>query len=328
MQQGMYAISKVRELIQQGRRLLLAGDELALRQLPSGFWIGGTIPYFMTQTGGTSTKEQIYVSELPEYVESVQIKVYDKQMISGIYSDIPDGGYGFIIIPTASQIHFEFALNAPTYPEFAFRPLLGWIAGVHLDDLGSLSAKVCNGETLELTDSKAIAMLVTLSANKIPEIGILNIFEQGQGDTITVDQDSFVLSDVYINGIKQNFVDYLSENNIDTKLPLVANYFGASINVSFQAIDDQARQVTLYAPVFRDVEYKLARPFANYVTEFTSRIPEVEDSMVFSCNCILNYLYSDLENKQIDNMIGPITFGEIAYQLMNQTMAYLTIHDN
>jgi hypothetical protein len=26
-------------------------------------------------------------------------------------------------------------------------------------------------------------------------------------------------------------------------------------------------------------------------------------------------------------MFGPMTFGEVAYQLLNQTLVYLTIHD-
>jgi hypothetical protein len=41
---------------------------------------------------------------------------------------------------------------------------------------------------------------------------------------------------------------------------------------------------------------------------------------------ILNYLYSNLEGMRTGDMVGPITFGEIAYQLLNQTLVYLTIH--
>jgi hypothetical protein len=45
--------------------------------------------------------------------------------------------------------------------------------------------------------------------------------------------------------------------------------------------------------------------------------------MAFSCNCILNYIYGNLEGKKLAGTAGPITFGEIAYQLLNQTMVYL-----
>ena len=45
----------------------------------------------------------------------------------------------------------------------------------------------------------------------------------------------------------------------------------------------------------------------------------------FSCNCILNYLYGELEGKVTEGMYGPVTFGEIAYQLLNQTLVYVRI---
>jgi len=41
----------------------------------------------------------------------------------------------------------------------------------------------------------------------------------------------------------------------------------------------------------------------------------------------LNYLYSGLEGKKTGNVTGPITFGEVAYQLLNQTMVYMTIEN-
>lgn len=327
MQHEMNTISQVTALIEQGKRLLLAGDEDVLRQLPSGSWIGGTIPYFMTKTGGLSTKDQIYVSELPDYIQSVKIVEYDTRTISNIYRDIPDGGFGFVIMPTSTPIQFEFGLNAPQYPEFAHRPLLGWVSGVFLDDLGSKIAKVFNGRTVEAPENKAVAMLIELPATKISEIGIVNIFSQGEGDSISFEGDGFEASDALINGEKRNFAEYITRNGIDTRLPLVADYFGASINVSLQTVDQDHSQVSFYAPVFHNVTYKFAKPLTNYVDQFTSLLPHDENSIVFSCNCILNYVYLDLEHQRLGNIGGPITFGEIAYQLLNQTLVYLTIYD-
>ena len=51
------------------------------------------------------------------------------------------------------------------------------------------------------------------------------------------------------------------------------------------------------------------------------------DNVVFSCNCVLNYLFSNLENKKTGAFVGPVTFGEIAYQLLNQTLVYLEVKD-
>src|SRR6056300_1881993 len=101
---------------------------------------------------------------------------------------------------------------------------------------------------------------------------------------------------------------------------------GAMVNISFQKLHEDTKTVDLYAPVFENVEYKIASSLGDYVQEFTKQLPhEGLDNFVFSCNCILNYLYAELEGKQTASCTGPITFGEIAYQLLNQTMAYLVI---
>ena len=54
---------------------------------------------------------------------------------------------------------------------------------------------------------------------------------------------------------------------------------------------------------------------------------EINGSILFSCNCILNYQYAELEGEKTKGFTGPVTFGEVAYQLLNQTMVYLTIDD-
>jgi hypothetical protein len=65
---------------------------------------------------------------------------------------------------------------------------------------------------------------------------------------------------------------------------------------------------------------------ADYVSAFESRLKTLAPgNIVFSCNCILNYLYSQLEGRRTGGIVGPITFGEIAYQLLNQTLVYLEI---
>ena len=64
----------------------------------------------------------------------------------------------------------------------------------------------------------------------------------------------------------------------------------------------------------------------DYAKEFNRKREEVgAHAPVFSCNCILNYLYCGLEGKKIPPYCGPVTFGEIAYQLLNQTLVYCEI---
>jgi len=182
------------------------------------------------------------------------------------------------------------------------------------------------GDSLKISDSTAVAMHVSLPKERYAELMIVNMFEQSDGDLISFMDDGFSVTNAYVNGKMMNFADYVISNKIDTRLPLVADYFGALINISFQNIDKMAKKVDFYAPVFKGVQYKLAAPVNDYVKSFTSQMKGIEtDSIVFSCNCILNYLYCDLEGKKTADITGPITFGEIAYQLLNQTMTYLKI---
>jgi hypothetical protein len=241
---------------------------------------------------------------------------------------MPANGFSVIIIPAFCATHLDFALHAPEYQGFAIRPLIGWISGVHLNEMGKLLPKVFNGQTKMMLEDGAVVMHVTLPSDKVAEVGILNIFEQSGGDTITFPQSGFSAREAYVNGVLTNFAEYLTKNRLDTDLPLVADYFGAMVNVSFEHVDLANQEVKFYAPVFAGVSYKHARPVDNYVEQFTSRIPDhLDKAPAFSCNCILNYVYSELEGKRTGDITGPITFGEVAYQLLNQTMVYLTITD-
>jgi hypothetical protein len=325
---GMYSINDVKDMITAGKRLLLAGDEAALRALPNGSWIGGTIPYFMAAQGGVCTKKSIFATPLPEYVLRVQTKIYDEKTIANVYNDAPEQGFSTMIIPASSATHLDFALNAPQFENFATRPLIGWISGVLLDDLGTVTPKVFDGTQGKAFENAAVVLNAELPEDKLVDIGILNIFEQGGGDTITFPKNGFSTQEAVVNGNTVNFADYLAEKEVDTKLPLVADLFGAMINTSFKGVDEANKQVDFYAPVFEGIEYKIASPVGDYVKDFQNRIPQgAGDHLVFSCNCILNYLYAGLEGKKTAGFIGPVTFGEIAYQLLNQTLAYLTIED-
>src|SRR5208282_2704103 len=100
----------------------------------------------------------------------------------------------------------------------------------------------------------------------------------------------------------------------------------AMVNVSLRSVDPQNGRVEFYAPVVSGTEYKLASPVKDYVSEFEARLKELSpDNVLFSCNCVLNYLYSKLEGHRTGDLVGPITFGEIAFQLLNQTLVYIEI---
>ena len=329
MSQRLCNVSEVEAMIRGGKGLLLAGDENALRRLPRGKWVAGTIPYFMTDAGGLVDRQRVFANELPPGLECIGTRRYGEGEISRIYSDLPANGFGFMIAPASTRVHLDFALNAPTYPQFASHPLIGWIAGVHLSELGKATPKVFDGSTGEALDQQAVVMHISLPRNKAVDLAILNIFSQGNGPTIVFPASGFTATTVDIDGRPQNLAEYIHEARLDTRLPLVADYCGAFVNVSFQTVDKAKGEVRFYAPVFASVPYRLAQPITDYVDAFISALPRgLENRVAFSCNCILNYLHSGLEGKKTAAVAaGPITFGEIAYQLLNQTMAYVTVED-
>lgn len=327
MKPALYGKDAVTAMITAGKSLLLAGDEKVLRDLPTGSWVAGTIPYFMSDQGGVFDQSQIYVTELPDFVLKTEVKIYDETNIDQVYNDAPQHGFSVIVIPASCATHFTFALNAPSFPGFATRPLIGWVAGAALSEREA-TPKVFDGTQGVALTNGAVVWHVELPAKKLVEIDIVNIFEQGNGDTIVFPEDGFSATDVLINGKKENFVDYLIDNAIDTQLPLVVDLHGAMINTSFLDLDTVHKKVTFYAPVFAGYRYKIAKPVGDYVNHFRAEVPEgIGEKVFFSCNCILNYLYAGLEGRKTANFTGPMTFGEIAYQLLNQTMAYLTIED-
>jgi len=326
MNKVMYTVDEVQAKLNRGEKLILAASEDVLMRLPKGEWIAGSIPYFMSENGGEFNTEKIFVTEVPEEIIAVEIKKYDVQSISQVYHDAPKNGLSIIITNSGSKTHLEFALNAPDYKDFAMKPMIGWISGIALQDLGKETPKVFNGQTGENISDGAVVMHLTLSEGNYAEIKIINIFKQGNGDSIKFLEDGFETEEVLINGERKNLAEYLMEKNVDTRLPLVADYFGAMVNISFQKVDQEKKKVHFYAPVFREMEYKLAAPVGDYVTSFNEQMPHNEaEKIFFSCNCILNYLYSELEGKQTGGVVGPITFGEIAYQLLNQTLVYTII---
>ena len=320
----LLSLQETTETIEKGRYLTIAGDEKLLSNLPKGNWIGGTIPYFMSEDGWKITRDRLYVNDVTDWILGATIKSYELDDLPKINEDSPDHGFSVLIIPFASPAHIAYAQDAPNYQGFFMKPIVGWISGVHLDDLGVASPKVFSGLTGNNSDKKAIAMHCQIDKGKTAIVNILNFFKQGSGDAIKFEEDGFIVRNCLVNGEQRNFAEYIEVNKIDTRLPLVADYCGAMINVSFQGVNESEGAVNLYAPVFKGVEYKIAAQVDNYVEDFKKVMPQ-NASPIFCCNCILNFLYSELEGQVIEKMYGPITFGEIAYQLVNQTLVYLEI---
>ena len=167
---------------------------------------------------------------------------------------------------------------------------------------------------------------VALPEGASVNLDILNIFAQGDAPELAFSfpEGGFSTRRAVVNGQEVDFAQYISEKGIDTRLPFVANYAGAMVNVSIRSVDVDEGEVAFYAPVLAGVEYRQARALGNYAQAFATSAAG-EGLGQYSCNCILNYLYGELEGQRTGNFTGPVTFGEIAYILLNQTMVRMDI---
>jgi hypothetical protein len=313
---------KTSALIREGKLLHIAGTEDLLRKLPKGNWVGGSTEYFIGENGGVVTDNQLSVSVL-DFAE-YKCNIYDCENIKDVAADGYDNGLTILIIPFNSRIHTEYAQNAPAYEDMFVKPVVGWISGMNLGK-DCQTPIVINGFTGECFTDEAVALSVKVPDGKRADIKIINIFnENAFSPIIRFKEYGFAVKTCFVDGKEVGFADYIAKNNIDTNLPLVGNYSGTGVNVSIKSIEDGT--VNLYAPVFAHIDYRFAALVPDYEAAFAAQLEAIQNKdSIFSCNCILNFLYGNLEGKKIDGLYGPVTFGEIAWQLLNQTLVYVTI---
>ena len=314
-------------LIAKGTPLSIAGPEAELDKLPKGNWIGGTIPYFMLPDGGAVVRQgKVFVTEISG-AGNVRFASYGPAELEKISGNCPENGLSIAIIPAGSEAHQNFAKDAANYPDAFLKPTVGWIAGVHLSELGRVKPLVYAGFNGSKSADQAVVAYVELPADKLASVEIVNLFEPGDGDLLQFPQTGFTVKDCLVNGKTMNFAEYVRSKGLEHgKLPLVGDYTGARINASLQNVGAAGEVVSLYAPVFSDIQYHFARPVPDYAAAFKTRLADQQAAgLLMSCNCILNFLFGELEGKSIGGVAGPVTFGEIAYQLLNQTMVTVRV---
>ncbi|CUH79097.1 DUF6976 family protein [Tropicibacter naphthalenivorans] len=323
MKNSMMSVADAARRIEAGAVLSIAGSEEALSKLPRGKWIGGTSVYFMTDKGGVEDRENVFVTEI-EAASDARVRHVEGEDLPMMTMNRFENGMSMILIPAFSKAHTDFALNGAGYAGLFDQPLMGWIAGVHLDDLGTVTPKIFDGGTGKAHEDGAILLHVELPEGKMADIDIVNLFEQdADADEITFAESGFHAKTAMVNGQEVDLAGYIADKGLDTALPLVANYAGAMINVSFQNVDAD-NGVDFYAPVVSGVSYRLAKSPGAYADVFAQRVTS-DGQNEMSCNCILNYLYGEMAGKTTGNCTGPVTFGEVAYILLNQTMVQVKI---
>jgi hypothetical protein len=260
MRNEVLSVAETAERIRAGDVMVIAGAEGLLAELPAGRWIGGTSVYFVTETGGVVERGKLFCTTFvqAQAARSRHLGTAELQTIAEGYAP---HGFTMIMIPAFSDSHTEFAMKGQSYPGLFDQPLLGWITGVHLDEVGKLRPKVFDGATATGHDEGAVLLHVELAADARVDLDILNIFAQGDAPeaSFVFDDDGFSATTATVEGRKVRLADYIAEKQLDIKLPLVANYAGALVNVSIQSVDRLSGEVRFYAPVKAGVEYRMAR---------------------------------------------------------------------
>ena len=321
MTQGLFFPEEVSAMILAGKKLLLAGSEKLLSQLPKGDWIGGSTPLFILHAGQRSTSyDKIFVNQLPDFVTETVIQEYDETNVQDIFMDSPENGFTVLIVPYDTPVSIEYTLNATNYEKFAVKPVCGWVSGQPLEVLHKERAYTASGSGSGIYTDRAVAMHISLPDTKYAEIHIYSPYKQGNGDTITFDSDEVVVKDAFINGVKRNFAEYLREINHNMLIPIVADYCGALICVVSCGITED--EVQMSSPVFKSIEYRLAAIDNNIVEPSMA-----DDRIVFSVTCVGFFGQPDICSKFMKKMNGPVVYGEIAYQVLGQTTVYVTIDD-
>lgn len=302
------------EKIEKGSPLMIAGLKETLEQLPRGNWIGGTTPFFSHR----EQENMLEISTIPGGVRKVKLKVYSIDNIHYIRHDAYNEGFSLLILPAESRILHSFAMNSRDYPFQNKGTLAGWVAGYPQDN--NDEAYTIYGPNGNWFQDKAVVLHSELKEGYLSELETLNLFEPGEGPDIQFIESGFSCTELMIDGVKKDLDYFTKEIPLDVHTPLISMETHGGENVSIRELSEKG--ISFYAPVFRDQTYRMAHTIPRYHEIFQEKLKimqEETDQTVFACNCILN------QKAEPGLHHGPVSFGEIAGHLLNQTALSLRI---
>ncbi len=332
-------------MIREGRVLLLAGAEEDLARLPEGCWIGGTAGYFMTPQGCVAAKGRVFYADFTAITDGASWRSFDAGDIHGLAQYYPENGFAILLLPGFSNLLGETAGRIMEFDGLYNLPLMGWVSAVPLEGLPHILPPGARPKTFagngQAETERAAVLYVSLPAQYFAQLHIANLFAPGGGPEIRFPAaGQFSNGDCLIGGTRGNLVQYIAEKGIDRRLPLVADHEGALLNVSI--LRAEGERLIFLSPVSPALTYRFAEEVLDYPAEFTGAVAEIElDQAAHSCICVVHFHYAGLsyghDGAAVQpnlapvpwpDITAPVTFGQIAYTVLNQTLTCLTIGRN
>jgi hypothetical protein len=318
MKNQILTLQETAALIEAGEILAVAGPDALLSRLPAGKWIGGSAAFAVTETGTQALTDRLHVTTFPEALGAVLRHVPTERMETLAAGYLPEG-VTVAVIPGFSTAHKEFAAKAASYTGLFNQPLIGWVAAVAPEEIGRATPAAFDG-ALGKRVTDGVLLMHILTEGTVTALDIVNPFlpSDNPATTFRFAQSGFTVTEAIVGDRTVPLAAYLIERGIDTRLPLITEQAGARVNLSFRSVDPEAGTVSFLAPVMAGAVYRLARPLADPAAAFAG--PGGEG---FACHGIGAHLG---EGSFRGTPSGPVTFGEIAYILLNQTSVRLSLH--
>jgi hypothetical protein len=318
VEHGIAPAAAVMERIAAGRVLLLAGEAAALAALPQGCWIGGTATHALAGESVRPLTGALAFTDLTNVAADATAHLLDHGGLREIGTGTPLHGFTVLILPGASDLLHQVAGELGQYQGLYNAPLIGWVSA------GPAPQVFCG--TGEPAAGRAAALHVPLPPELFAQLHIAHVFLPGQGETIEFTESGLVCTaHCLIGGVSCNLARYMAEHGISPRLPLIADSEGALVTLAIRACNPQTGTVEFLSPAQPGLAYRFSEPVADTATAFASALARqnIAEPAV-ACGCVLACAEGGYAGGA-PLLHGPLGEGQIAYTLLNQTLACLSL---
>jgi hypothetical protein len=318
--------AKVAKLIKAGHILVLAGAEQDLASLPAGNWIGGTASCFLVDGRLVRAEGTLIYADFSAAALKAELRPLNDRQIQELSSYYPDNGFAVIIMPGQSALLQATATSMPDWPGLYNAPLAGWVSAVPLDQLGHMQPKVFCGNGTPRQDIAAL-MYVTLPCEMFAALNIINPFDTPSRTSLRFSTGGYQIPGLcLLDGQRADLTRLIANGSIDPSPPLTADRDGALLNNSIIASDPASGMLTFLSPVDPSLTYRFAEPPPVFQDAFARAARGVDlPGAVLSSICAAGLHRLTEEIRPMLPAIAPVTFGQIGYTVLTQTIACLSL---